>query len=62
MVVEVDHPRFGALRELGCPIKMDDVTPRYEPGAPLGADTAALLAEIGVSAAELTVLRAQGVI
>ena len=62
MIVAVDHPRFGALRELGCPIKMDGVTPRYEPGAPLGADTAALLAEVGVGAAELAALRARGVV
>ena len=62
MIVDVDHPRFGALRELGCPIKMEGVTPRYEPGAPLGADTAELLAEIGVGAAELAALRAQGVV
>jgi len=62
MIVEVDHPRFGTLRELGCPIKMDGVTPRYEPGAPLGADTAALLEEIGVSAGELATLRARGVV
>jgi crotonobetainyl-CoA:carnitine CoA-transferase CaiB-like acyl-CoA transferase len=62
MIVEVDHPRFGTLRELGCPIKMDGVTPRYEAGAPLGADTAALLEEIGVNATELATLRARGVV
>ena len=33
MVVEVEHPVFGALREVGCPIKIDGVAPRYAPGA-----------------------------
>src|SRR5438552_7259746 len=40
MVIEVAHPLFGAIREVGCPIKMDGVRPRYAPAAPLGADTA----------------------
>jgi crotonobetainyl-CoA:carnitine CoA-transferase CaiB-like acyl-CoA transferase len=62
MVVEVAHPAFGALREIGCPIKVDDLAPRYEPGAALGADTQAILAEIGVGGAELEALRARGVV
>ncbi len=62
MVVEVEHPVFGAIREIGCPIKVDGVVPRYGPGAALGADTAALLAEIGVDAAALADLRARGVV
>ena len=56
------HPVFGTLREVGCPIKIDGVTPRYAPGAALGADTAALLAEVGVDVGELPALRAAGVI
>jgi len=62
MVVEVAHPVFGTLREVGCPIKLDGVTPRYVPGATLGADTAALLAEVGVEASEVAGLRARGVV
>jgi len=62
MVVEVVHPVFGTLREVGCPIKLDGVTPRYVPGATLGADTAALLAEVGVEASEVAGLRARGVV
>ena len=42
---------FGTLREVGCPIKIDGVAPRYAPGAPLGADTAALLREWWASSA-----------
>jgi len=62
MVIELDHPVLGALRQIGCPIKVDDVPPRYRPGAALGADTAALLAEVEVSGAELDMLRATGVV
>src|SRR5262249_30074514 len=47
MIVSVEHPHFGTLRELGCPIKMEGVSPRYEPGAALGADTAGLVAGVG---------------
>jgi crotonobetainyl-CoA:carnitine CoA-transferase CaiB-like acyl-CoA transferase len=62
MVVEVAHPVFGRLREVGCPIKVAGVAPRYAPGAALGADTETLLAEIGVGQAELRGLRARGVV
>src|SRR5881296_3409002 len=50
MVIAVDHPVFGRVREVGCPIKVDGVAPRYRPAAALGADSAAVLAEVGVGA------------
>ena len=62
MVVSVAHPVFGAIRQVGCPIKIDGVTPRFEPASALGADTAAVLAEIGVGSDELARLRAAGVV
>ncbi|HUE30849.1 MAG TPA: CoA transferase, partial [Verrucomicrobiae bacterium] len=62
MVIAIEHPRFGRLREVGCPIKVAGVAPAYAPAAPLGADTAAVLAEVGVDAAELASLRARGVV
>ncbi|MFN8544366.1 MAG: CoA transferase [Candidatus Binatia bacterium] len=62
MVIEVSHPIFGTLRETGCPIKIAGVTPRYAPASALGADTDALLAEVGVGAVELADLRARGVV
>lgn len=62
MVVTVDHPVFGPLREVGCPIKVSDTVPSYRPASPLGGDTAAVLAEVGVGGAELARLAARGVV
>ena len=62
MVVALEHPVFGPLRAIGCPIKVDDARPRYAAGAALGADTAALLSELGVDAAGLADLRSRGVV
>jgi crotonobetainyl-CoA:carnitine CoA-transferase CaiB-like acyl-CoA transferase len=62
MVVELEHPVFGRIREVGCPIKIGGVAPRYAPAAALGADTAALLAEIGIGPDALEALRARGVV
>src|SRR5262249_62271712 len=58
MIVDVAHPEFGTLRELGCPIKLAGVIPRYTSGAALGADTAELLAEIGLGAGGVGARRA----
>jgi crotonobetainyl-CoA:carnitine CoA-transferase CaiB-like acyl-CoA transferase len=63
MVIEVEHAQFGRLREVGCPIKMDDVSPRYEPASRLGADTDALLRELlKLSDSEIQTLRGHGAI
>ena len=63
MLITVDHPRFGPLREVGCPIKIDDVEPRYTPGAALGADTAAILHEwLSASDEDIDQLRRDGAI
>jgi len=63
MIATVEHPRYGTLREVGCPIKIDDVTPRYRPGAALGADTDRVLLDLlGMSAADIEALRNEGAI
>jgi crotonobetainyl-CoA:carnitine CoA-transferase CaiB-like acyl-CoA transferase len=63
MVVTVDHPQFGALREVGCPIKMAGVSPRYEAASRLGADTDPLLRTLlGIGDADIARLRRQGAI
>jgi crotonobetainyl-CoA:carnitine CoA-transferase CaiB-like acyl-CoA transferase len=58
MVIAYQHPRFGELRQVGCPIKIDDVTPRYTAAPLCGADTDTLLRELlQMSDAELRTLR-----
>jgi crotonobetainyl-CoA:carnitine CoA-transferase CaiB-like acyl-CoA transferase len=63
MVVEMEHSVAGPLRMLGLPIELSG-TPasiRLEPPV-LGADTDAVLVELGYSAEEITALRASGVV
>jgi len=43
MVIEVAHAQLGRLREVGCPIKIDALQPRYTAASPLGGDTDTLL-------------------
>jgi crotonobetainyl-CoA:carnitine CoA-transferase CaiB-like acyl-CoA transferase len=63
MVVSVDHPEYGAVREVGCPIKIDDVDPRYAPAPPLGADTETILRDwLGMDASAIAWLRGEGAI
>ncbi len=63
MVVNVDHPEFGRLRQTGCPLKIDDVQPRYAPASRLGADTQQVLQTLlGCSHDEIGALRAAGAI
>jgi crotonobetainyl-CoA:carnitine CoA-transferase CaiB-like acyl-CoA transferase len=63
MIIEVDHPLFGRLREVGCPVKIDGVQPQYAPASALGADTEELLVSLlGMTAAEIERLRRAGAI
>lgn len=63
MVINVDHPEFGRLRQTGCPLKIDDAQPRYVPASRLGADTQELLRTLlGCSDEEIGALRAVGAI
>ena len=63
MVVTVEHAQFGPLREVGCPIKMEGVQPRYEAASRLGADTVPLLRTLlGLGDDEIAHLREQGAI
>ena len=62
MVVEVPHPILGVLRQIGSPIKMTGVRPRYRAASAFGADTAAVLAEVGIDGAALEALRKAGVV
>ena len=63
MVVELEHPTFGWLRQVGTPVKIDGVTPAYRRAPRLGEHTDEVLAEIGGYAAdEIARLRAAGVV
>ena len=49
MIVDHHHPQWGDLRVPACPIRLDGFSPRMEPAPALGADTAAVLAEIAAT-------------
>ena len=63
MTVEVEHPAFGALRQVGIPIEFA-ATPGAIRTAPplLGEHGDAVLAELGYGPDEIERLRAAGVI
>jgi len=57
MVVELDHPRAGATRALGLPIKLSASPGKVVRPAPLlGQHTREVLAEFGFSASEIEAL------
>jgi crotonobetainyl-CoA:carnitine CoA-transferase CaiB-like acyl-CoA transferase len=63
MIVEVDHPKFGPLREVGSPIKIVGEEHPRAPAAPLGQDTHTILQEeLGYSDDDIAQLRAAGAI
>jgi len=62
-LVEVDHPAAGRLTTLANPIRLADSPAAYRlPPPRLGEHTAAILSELGYAEADLTALRAAGVI
>jgi crotonobetainyl-CoA:carnitine CoA-transferase CaiB-like acyl-CoA transferase len=63
MRITIEHPRHGPLDVMGFPIKFSDDPCRiYRPPPVLGADTDALLAELGRDPAAIASLRAKGVV
>ncbi len=62
MVDSVDHPVEGPMRVLANPIRIDGERLPNRAAPALGADTDALLAEIGMSGEDIAGLRADGVI
>jgi CoA:oxalate CoA-transferase len=63
MVLSVDHPGHGEVKMLGFPIKFADEPCRIRRPAPdLGADTDAILAQMGYAPGEIARLREAGAI
>ena len=59
MIVTVEHPTAGPIREIGCPIKVG-APPPLRPAPRLGAHADEVLDEAGVGADERAALRAAG--
>jgi crotonobetainyl-CoA:carnitine CoA-transferase CaiB-like acyl-CoA transferase len=63
MTVEMPHPLAGSVRLVASPIKLAATPVRYRHAPPLlGADTDAVLAELGLDAAAIAALRERGAI
>ncbi len=63
MTVELEHPAWGAIRQVGVPFRLS-LTPASvrTPPPVLGQDTDAILSEVGYSAIEIADLRGRGVV
>jgi crotonobetainyl-CoA:carnitine CoA-transferase CaiB-like acyl-CoA transferase len=63
MVLDVEHPGHGIVRMLGFPVKFAGAPCRLRRPAPdLGADSDAVLAELGYSSEDIAVLRSAGTV
>jgi formyl-CoA transferase len=63
MVVEVEHPEYGPIQLLGCPIKISDGPITFEPAPLLGADNDSVYGTfLDLTPEERQVLRDQGII
>ena len=61
-LVEVDQPKRGKFVTIGCPPKLSSYSPEVTPAPALGADTDAVLKEIGYSDADIAKFRADNVV
>ncbi len=61
-IVEVDQPKRGKFLTIGCPPKLSTFTPEVKAAPLLGADTNAVLKELGYSDADIAKFRADHVV
>jgi crotonobetainyl-CoA:carnitine CoA-transferase CaiB-like acyl-CoA transferase len=62
LVQSFDHPERKDFRMIASPVRIDGEIPPARPGPPLGADTDALLRELGYDAPTIASLRTRGVV
>src|SRR5215470_5427714 len=63
MVVDIQHPRHGTVREVGIAIKLSDTPGSIRAAAPSpGEHTDEVLKDLGHSAVDITALRSRGVV
>jgi crotonobetainyl-CoA:carnitine CoA-transferase CaiB-like acyl-CoA transferase len=63
MIIAVDHPRFGRIREVGSPIKTDGAVTQPAPAPSLGQHTESILTDVlGYGSQTIARLRQEGAI
>lgn len=63
MIIEVDHPIFGKIKEMACPIKIKGITQKKEPAPKLGENTADILRDyLKYSQSQIEKFKAEGII
>jgi crotonobetainyl-CoA:carnitine CoA-transferase CaiB-like acyl-CoA transferase len=63
MVVEMDHPTAGRIKQTGVPVKFSDTPGQVRTPPPtLGQHTHAILKEVGLSEQEIEALRQASVV
>jgi formyl-CoA transferase len=61
-VVEVEHPQRGTFKTVGCPIRLSDSPVEVQTSPGLGEHNSAIYGSLGIDTAELSELKAAGVI
>ncbi|MGQ0548692.1 MAG: CaiB/BaiF CoA transferase family protein [Armatimonadota bacterium] len=63
MVVDIDHPRAGRIKQTGVPMKLSETPGRIATPPPLlGQHTESILSELGYNAEEISSLRTRGAV
>jgi formyl-CoA transferase len=61
MIIEIKHPRFGVLREVGTPVKTEGAAPNLSPAPALGQHGDDILSTLlHYDAGRIAALRASG--